>query len=171
MDWIFDNFQILVVIGVAVASWLKHRADQKKAEEEERQARKEMADPEEVFGPEEDWPQEPQHFPEPPPLVPSSGPPPLRPSAPPPVRVEMAEVDALLRRQQEMQERLKQIRDAKATTTGDAAATRARVAAAAKHPQVSAPGKAGLHESLRDKRQTRRAMVLREILGPPVGLR
>jgi hypothetical protein len=156
MKWILEHFQIVVVIALAVASWLKHRADLRKSEQAESQPPGEMADGEEVFGPEDEWriPQEQ-----------------TLPPAPPPLRVDMSEIDALLKRQQDMQERLRQIKQTKATTTGGASATRTRVAASQSHAKPLVPGKAGLRASLRDPKQTRRAIVLREILGPPPGLR
>ena len=58
-----------------------------------------------------------------------------------------------------------------ATTSGNAAETRARIAAAGKKSSPLAVGTTSLRSSLRDPKQTRRAIVLREILGPPVGLR
>ena len=68
MDWIFDNFQILLIVGLAFASWLKSRQEAKQAEREAREAG-EMPSEEEVFGPEEWWPTESA---QPPPLpVPS----------------------------------------------------------------------------------------------------
>ncbi len=37
MDWIIDHFQVVVVIALVFASWLKHRIDAKAAEREENQ--------------------------------------------------------------------------------------------------------------------------------------
>ena len=42
MGWLFENFQILIVIGIAFAAWLKNRGEAKEEEESERQAREEM---------------------------------------------------------------------------------------------------------------------------------
>lgn len=168
MDWILEHFQIFIVIGLALASWLKHRADAKAAEAEERRAREEMADEEEVFGPDEEWriPQE-QALPQ--------VPPPLVRAVPPPLTMAGQEAEreaaAALKHQTDLQERLRQIRETKATTTGGASATRARVAATQSHAKPILPGKASLRDGLRDPKQTRRAIVLREILGPPPGLR
>ena len=97
MDWIFDNFQILALVGLALASWLKTRADAKAAEREEQEARRELENPEEFFGPDEEWVR-PRHEPAP------SVPPPLVRAVPPPVPV--FETEAELKRQMEMQERL-----------------------------------------------------------------
>jgi hypothetical protein len=163
MDWLFDHFQFVIIIGLAFASWLKSRADAKRAEREEREARDEMAGDDDDYEPEEEW--------QLPPAMPS-GPPPLTPKAtPPPLYVDTSEAHAILKRQQEIQDRLQAIRNTKATTTGNAAETRARIAAEGKPKGPAILGNTSLRSSLRDPKQTRRAIVLREILGPPVGLR
>lgn len=155
MDWLFDHFQFVLIIGFALASWLKSRADAKKAAEEvESQPRDEMAGGDGETEPEEYWQL-----------------PPAMPSAPPPLYVDTTEEEAILKRQQEIQDRLKAIKETKATTTGNAAETRARIAAAGKAPASVTLRKSSPHSSLRDPSQTRRAIVLREILGPPPGLR
>lgn len=167
MDWIFDHFQILALIGLALASWLKHRMDQKRAAQEEGRPPAEMTDDEDVFGPGEGWP--PPLPQVPPPLV-RQVPPPLareHPSQP----LETRPHAAILQQQLEIQERLRQIRETKVTTTGGAAATRTRVSAAQSHAKAAQPVKAGVRGMLRSRREIRRAVVLREILGPPVGLR
>ena len=158
MDWIFDNFQILALVGLALASWLKSRADAKAAEREEEEARRELENPEEYFGPDEAWTR-----PSPPPA-----PPPLVRAVPPPVPV--FETEAELKRQMEMQERLRQIRETKAVTSGGAAETRARTKDA-KVTKAASAVPAGLRGALRNHGQVRRAIVMREILGPPLGLR
>ena len=38
MDWIFDHFQIVLIIALAFASWLKSRHEAKQAEREAREA-------------------------------------------------------------------------------------------------------------------------------------
>lgn len=172
MDWIFDHLRFVIIAGFVIASLVKRFSDAKNAEAEERRAREEMAGDDSPFGQAEVW-QQPQAPPAP------SVPPPLtrkvtippRKSDPPPLREDFSEIDAVLKRQLEMQERLQQIKQTKATTTGDAAATRARVSAVGKPAMPFMPGKTSLRESLRDAKQTRRAIVLREILGPPVGMR
>jgi hypothetical protein len=162
MDWIFDNFQILALVGIALATWLKKRADDKAAEREEQEARRELEEPQEVFGPDEAWGspyQEP---------APSSLPPPLVRVAPPPMPA--FETEAELKRQMEMQERLRQLRETKAVTSGGAAVTRERTKDA-KHPKISSAVPVSLRGALRNHSQVRRAIVMREILGPPLGLR
>lgn len=158
MDWIFDNFQILAIVGLALASWLKKRADDKAAEREEQESRRELEEPEETFGPDEAWG---APYQEPAPPVP----PPLVRVAPPPV--PLVETHGELKRQLEMQERLRQLRETKAITSGGAAVTRAR----SKDAKPAAAAPVGLRGALRNHEQVRRAIVMREILGPPLGLR
>lgn len=158
MNWIFDNFQIVVLVLLGVGSLVKTVLESKAKAARERE---ETYNPEEVFAPDEDY-GEPQRQ--------------ARPSVPPPLRqagydVEVAsETAKALKHQQDLAERLRQIRDTKATTTGGAAATRARVANKGMvKSAVQAP--AAIRARLRDPLEVRRAFVMREILDPPVGLR
>lgn len=165
MDWIFDNFQIVILVVLALASWFKTRMDAKTAEREEREAREEMGEGE-VFGPPEDWEQD--DTPAPPSLPP---PPTLQTARPALAAAEAArEAEMVLKRQSEMQERLRQIRESKAVTTGGAAAARSR--AAAKNTPRQADSKTPSYKSLvSNRRSLRNAIVTREILGKPLGLR
>jgi hypothetical protein len=167
MDWIFDNFQIVVLIGIAFASWLKHRFDTKMAEREAQETNQD-----EDFEPADGWePQQYQPQPSvPPPLVRQATPPPLIREAPAQHSREY-EADLILKRQNDMQERIRQIKESKANTTGGAAATRARVAASQSKVQPIQAEKTGLRRTIRNPREIRKAVVMREILGPPVGLR
>ncbi len=167
MDWIFDNFQIVALVALAMASWFKSRMDAKAAEREEQRAREEMAERGEVeesdFGPGEPW-QEVLTRPEP------AQPPPLFRVSPPPVPVAVFDTDAELKRQMELQERLRQARESKAVTTGGAAATR-KLTASKQTGYAAAGVRNGLREIVRKRGEIRRAVVLREILGPPLALR
>ena len=165
MDWIFDNFQILAIVGLALASWLKSRADAKAAEREEREARRELEEPEDVFGPEQEW-REPQQWtppPVPPPLV-------VTPRTPPPIPAAALEAEAELKRQMQLQERLRELRETKAVTTGGAASTRTRTATQQTGYHAAAVP-VGLRNVLHKRSEIRRAVILREVLGPPLGLR
>ncbi|MGA0853549.1 MAG: hypothetical protein ACO3RK_01900 [Luteolibacter sp.] len=154
MDWIFDNFQILLIVGLAFASWLKSRQEAKQAEREAREAG-EMPSEEEVFGPEEWWPTE------------SAQPPPLPTyTYTPPPAFEEANALRELERQSALREQLRQIRESKAITTGNAAATRERNSGKGK-AVVTAP----LRKTLRNRSELRKAVITREVLGTPVGLR
>jgi hypothetical protein len=176
MNWIFDHFEIVALIVLAMASWVKRRMDMKRAEQEQGQAKQDMSDDEDVFGPATGWPQAVPSLP--PPLVRQSPPPLVRQS--PSLPVELYDNAAILKQQQDIQERLRRIKEAKAapaggtakaTTSGGAAATRTRVSAAQSHAKAVTPAKASLRASLRQGQEIRRAIVMREILGPPVGLR
>lgn len=164
MSWLLDHSEIVFFVVLAFASWLKHRADAKNVEAEERRAREEMSESEDIFGPDQEWrvPQEPPHSPASPPL--------FRQAPPPTSQFNVSEVDAQLKRQQDLQDRLRKIRETKATTTGGASATRVRVAAAQTHAKPLAIGEASLKSTLKDPKQTRRAIILREILDSPLGL-
>ncbi len=163
MDWLLEHINFVIIIALALASWLKSRADARKATEEERQAHEEMTGGDDGYEPEENW--------QLPPAIPSAPPPLMRETTPPPLYVDTSEADAILKRQQEIRERLQAIKDTKATTSGNATETRARIAAAGKPAALPVLGQSSLRSSLRNPKQTRRAIVLREILGTPVGLR
>ncbi len=165
MTWLLDHIQIVAIVVLAFGSWLKHRTDAKKAETEERRAHEEMSESKDIFGPDKGW-----QLPQEQPLAPV--PPPLFHQAPPPLsQFDTLEAEAQLRRQQDIQDRLRKIKETKATTTGGASATRVRVAASQTHAKPLTLGEASLKSSLKDPKQTRRAIILREILGSPVGLR
>jgi len=68
------------------------------------------------------------------------------------------------------QTRLPVVHDTKVATTGDAATTRARIAAQKQKNPLS-QGPVTLRQRLRDRGEVRRAIIMREILDPPVGLR
>lgn len=170
MDWILDHFQFVALIAVVIGSLAKRFLEAKASE---RQAGDETPDDGDIFGPGEDW-EPPQANPQPsvpPPIVRQSAPPAMRQATPPPLRVEESEASAALKRQQDMQDRLRQIKETKATITGGAAATSARVSAAQSRAKPCQPAKAGLRGVLRNRKEIRRAIVMREILGPPLGLR
>ena len=172
MKWLFEHFQIVVLIGFALASLVKHRKGLAQAAEEERRANDEMAEDAEVLDTDR---QPPPALP--PPVARQLPPPVVRKTTQPLARIGQAApvisaADArILKQQEELMARLQQIRDAKATTTGGAAATRNRVSAAQRHPKAAPAAKSGLRSSLHNRHDIRRAIVLREVLGPPVGLR
>ncbi len=161
MQWIFDHFQIVVIIAVIVGSLAKQFLEAKAAE---RRAREEQ-DEGDIFDPGEDWePQYPQPAPSvPPPLVRTVPPPLARSASPAPLA---SETEALLKRQQDMQDRLKQIKEAKGYTQAPKLSS-----PTAKRAKPAGTTSSTLVGALRDRNQVRRAFVMREILGPPVGLR
>ncbi|HEX7261777.1 MAG TPA: hypothetical protein VF258_08180 [Luteolibacter sp.] len=164
MDWIFDHFQIVVLILLAIGSAVKSLLGKNAKEFEE------PYEPGEVSAPDQSYRKSsPQALP--------TGPPPLaRASIPPSTQqagydAEVAnETAKALKHQQDLAARLRQIRETKATTSGGASATRARVAAKGKtKPFAQSP--LSLRNRLRDPAEVRRAIVMREILDSPVGLR
>jgi len=165
MDWLYENFQIIALVLIGFAGWIKSRMESKNGEQEPPE---ESYDEGEVFIPEEEWQQVPSDPSVPPPLVWTQPPPILTAAA----DFEAArEADAALKHQQDLAERLRQIRENKATTTGGAAATRARLAAEKAPPKAVAAVSMGLRSRLHDKGELRRAFVLKEILAPPLSQR
>lgn len=156
MDWIFDHFQIVLIVALAFASWIKSRQEAKQAEREAREPR-ELPDMQDVFEPKETW----QPLPNQPPPIPTYSTQSELPSQEPVPNRE-------LERQNALREQLRQIREAKAVTTGNAAATRERTNAKGKAPAVVA---ASLRGMLRNRSELRKAVITREVLGTPVGLR
>jgi hypothetical protein len=156
MNWIFDHLQIVVLILLGFGSVIKKLLESQAKAARERDV---IETPEDVFAPDEEYgmPQWQEIQSEPPPL--------------PGAAAEFAnEAAKVLKHQQDLAARLRQIRETKATTTVGAAATRARVAAkGAAKPTLAVP--ASLRARLRDPVEVRRAFVMREILDPPVGLR
>lgn len=168
MNWIFDNFQIVALVIFAFASWFKHHLDAKAEEKARKESQREQAETgeEDLL---EDW--EPEFEAPPQPAIPV---PPLPP--PPPlvrqIQARKEESDSVLRRQLELQERLRILKETKATTSGGAAATRLRVAASKSGTQApELVARNDLRQSLRSRKDLRRGIIIREILGPPLALR
>ncbi len=179
MDWIFDHIQFVVIAGIAMAGWLKTRMD---ARQERKDAESEEWLPADPYEPPAEAP---QPF-VPPPLprqeIPRSFVPPqeIRRAVPPPLARGMEDMSAALLRQQEIAERLRLVKESRGGTHGGMTGThggssgthggmgmgRRRIAAV---PVV--PGPATLRSRLRDPAEFRAAIVLKEILSTPVGLR
>ncbi len=155
MKWIFEHFQIVILIGAGLASWLKRRQDVAPIAAPKRHARQPIPDDAAVSERAATRP-----------IVRVSVPPVPR-SAP----LISASDASLVRQQSEIEDRLRQIRDPKATTTGGATATRARLSAARHHSPPAPAVKRGVRSALQSRKDIRRAIALREILGPPLGLR
>jgi hypothetical protein len=167
MDWIFDNIQIFLIAIAVVGSLLKKFFE---AKAEERQAREEVAPPTGQRKP----PAAPSV---PPPLTRSAATPTFSsPSTSPKTReigyeaAVASEAAKALKHQMDLAERLRQIREAKAVTSGGASATRARVAAK-NTPKAVALIPILLRERLRNPAEIRNALIMREILDPPIALR
>jgi hypothetical protein len=166
MKALLEHFQIVLLLGGALFFWMKKRL------EESRQREAFEAWREEASGEAEDVEAlESQGAPW------AMGPPPLPLSLPPPRRefgyeAAAAEEQAkALKHQLDLAAHLRLLLDTKATTTGGAAATRARVAAKGKGATPAAAALPSLRQTLRDPAAVRRAFALREILDPPLSLR
>lgn len=164
MEWIFEHFQIVILIALGVGSVLKSLWEAKARQKQENE---QEYDPGDVFAPDEDYRE---------PTMPSAPPPLTRQVVPPPLResgydqaVAIETVKAL-KHQRELAESMRQIRENKATTTGGASATRARVSAKGT-AKASAQVLISIRSRMRDPGEVRRAVVMREILDPPVRLR
>jgi len=198
MDWVFDNIQIVIALAAALAYWLTNMKAAKEARQAEAEAeaeaeaagRTEMD--EDVFGPDFDFGQPQDELPRrmesrPPPLVERA------PARPPQMPAIAQAAEAELTRQRAMMERLQQFKDNREVMAGamPAKARTARLARTAKSARTariartvrtvgsnaaavaaaSAKGPLGLHGSLRNRTELRKAIVLHEILGPPKALR
>jgi len=185
MDWLFDHPQILFLVVFALGSMLKTYWEAKKKQQEEQGSEWEPREPVPL---DEDDSYRKRIPGAPPPLPPQQqAPPPLANAEPSTGRARIParrpdnavaaaallasqqEAAALLKHQQELAARLLQIRETKATTTGGAAATRARVAGKGKSKLSFAPQ--GLRTSMKSRSELRRAIIMREILDRPVSLR
>ncbi len=161
MNWIFDHFQIVVLVLLGIGSLVKSMFDAKSKQAAEREA---DYDPTPEVPLDDDTSYRKNSPTLPPPLT------------PPPIRLVGYDAEAaneaakVLKHQRDLAERMRQIRETKATTTGGASATRARIAGKGiAKPLIPAP--LTLRRRLQDPAEVRRAFVMREILDPPLGLR
>jgi hypothetical protein len=197
MDWIFDNLQLIIVIGGAVAYWLNQRKREKEGQEadydgdgvpeargpvapnadalEEAERTRRIQEeirrkilerrggtppPVAVPAPAAEYREEPEWLEEGPRPRPA-------PVAPPPLE------DAVLARQRALQEQLQALEErraaARAKSTGFPPAPSAN--RPARLPGMPSTDLPELVASLRNPAAVRRAILLREVLGPPVSLR
>ncbi|MBW7895286.1 MAG: hypothetical protein H3C27_09255 [Opitutaceae bacterium] len=194
MDWIFDNLQIVLAVAAAFAYWLTQRKQAEQEENEERgpeteqfptRVDGELADEERARRIREEirrkiaeraggMPLPPPAVPEPPPLYRREPEPqPVRPRPQPvPVEPQASAPQAedpwksVWVQQQKLQEQMKALADTR------------RKANEFVSPQAATAPKSvplvrgvSLREELGDRDRLRRAIILREVIGPPVGLR
>lgn len=207
MQWIFDNVQLLVVVGSAIAWWLmqnKQQADEEPPPFEPDGRVDPMGDPEALErtrriqeemrrriaerqrgadGAPSTQTQAPAR-PVPPPVLPpiirqALGIPEEQAAPPPPLPTatfDRSASDRQDRMHQQMRELEVTRREAEAKAEAIAVRTRQRFGERKARPasltsEASSLASQDLLASLRDPRNARRAIVLREVLGPPVGLR
>lgn len=196
MSWILDHLQILIAVGAALAYWLNQRKEAQTGDDASGDSRGDFApstpaDPDEAARTrriQEEIRRKiaeragggpiavPPSAPEPPPIFqrdtmaprPVASPLPMREvrrePEPEPSAVEAA---AMLERQKEMEAQLRVLAEARREAqrkTAAAAAFRA-------NETGTTPVRGDLLTDLRGARNLRRAIVLREVLGPPVALR
>ncbi len=183
MDWIFDHPQIILLIILGVGSMLKSAVEaraEKAAERDFTEERENRVPIDQDTSYRKVMPSVPppiQRADRPPPLPAGRTPSPkkrrkVKPASTAPPSFSAAEEAAgILKHQRDLAERLRQIRETKATTTGGAAATRARVAAKDTKQPTQSLGPISLRKRLTNPAEVRRAFVMREILDRPVGLR
>ncbi|RYD38111.1 MAG: hypothetical protein EOP87_02210 [Verrucomicrobiaceae bacterium] len=156
-EFITNNIKILIFVGAAVL-WVIGKISEARKNKEAQHEQQETWSPEDDDGYDhEEQRQEPV-------------PPPYRPLVPPPLPRAMAQPDRPsedreLARQRAMQERLSAL---KKERTAVSKAARKSAKAMPQQPLVSP---SSLKARLRDRRELRRAIVMREILDPPVSLR
>lgn len=176
MDWIFDHSTLVFFVIVSVASLIKSVIESRKKSAQPGPAEQEMSE-EEWFGPSAPWQ----------PVVPppSSLPPEPSAKAPPPLpgasqwseststppklfnlKLDLSEAQSEWTPQAGEAERLRQLREKRAVTTGGAAATQKRVVGTAAAPSL--PAQLPLRQSLRRCGELRRAFVTSEVLGAPL---
>ena len=195
MRWIFDNPQLLLLIAGAVAYWLTQRRQQKElkreAEEElgreptndemaertrriQEEIRRKIAErmgqaPPPALSREEEWEPETDSDPVPPPL-------PRREevSRPTPMVAEAgtgaADLEVVMEQQRRYAEQLQQLESLSRTAPSAKNMAAASAFAASGSAQVSARPGLDLVTTLHDRDALRRAILLREILGPSKGL-
>lgn len=149
MDFIFDNIQVFIGIIVAIF-WIIGKIGENKK----------PADEEQPWAPEDDDYQPDEYEPAEPPPIPMT-----RQAPPPPLPRFIPAPDDELQRQRAMQERLRNLRKEKAAAPAVAAKARAKARSA------STLSPTGIKARLQDRKELRRAFVMREILDPPVSLR
>ncbi len=157
MDWIFEHIQVAVILLIVVVTLVRKVFDTIVSNKPAAGANPGNPPPPHAVPNEVDptqWPEPPP----PPPKIPT--PPPLRKISPPEDGGSLA---TELERQRAMQERLRKIRESKSSIQPVAAT-----------PVLTPPPTrpvGSLPSSLRGGKQLRRAIVIKEIIGPPLGLR
>lgn len=173
MDWIFDHLQVLIAAAAAVAYWLNQRRQEQADSEQEPETRFERDEPgsadeaerarrirEEIRRKiaERAGGGQVQTAPAPPPLY-------RRETAAPATTPTQSAADvAMLEHQRRLQEQLQALKPAQSSSVLPLTKPRRTIV------QPMAGGLSLKHE-LRSQARLRRAIVLREVLGPPVGLR
>lgn len=178
MRWILDNLQVVIAVAAALAYWLNQRK-QAAAEEEQPGAgqaddpfREQAADPVEAERTRRIQDEIRRKIAEraggAPVNLPPVMPPPLFQPEPPPARTAALAAasaqEAALQRQRDLDEQLRAVQASRR-------ATQRREVIAQASSRAPSAARTALLGDLKGADNLRRAMVLREVLGPPVGLR
>ncbi len=201
MDFILDNLYLLIFAAAGIAQWVNSQREAKKAEMEAHRRREqpeELEEEEDVFGPDFDFGETQENHEReverrapapatPPPLpstttVTSSGPlsgperspvPSLRRNPAP--QIELTAVPSRfeeeLARQAEMLEQVRVFKQAKSAKSLEEAAALKTSSAYALAASGRGTGETGLRARLRNTRELKQALVMKEVLDKPVGLR
>lgn len=175
MDWILDHLKFVVIAAVIIGSIVKSVLESKSQgpdglpertddDTSDRSYRK-MPPRMPSVPPPVQWTETPSSTYNPPPPLPTTA-----YTIPGAYEFAQEESAKMLKHQQDLAEHLRQIRENKATTTGGAAETRARIAASKGTSKRSATTQVPIRARLRDRAEIRRAFIMREILDKPVGL-
>ena len=191
MDWVFDHFQLIVAVGAAVAYWLTQR---RKAKEDQEAAR--TVAPSQRNAPVNDEAERIRRIQEEirrkilervdGVTTPVPTPPPLKAAPQAPVRREQIKIEAytesqaeaervvvadqaMLERQQQLAAKLRELKEQRREhdRPSEVFAEKTALAMAASGTAV----RGSLLADLREPTSVRRAILLREVLGTPVGLR
>lgn len=169
MDWLLEHFQFVAIALLIAGSMIRKFLEAKAEEQEARRRMEQPGPPEEAFEPFE--PAEPWEAYEPfeptPPPIPQ---PPAR-STPPPVPAFESQQAAILQRQTEIEEQLRRIREGRSAKQARQAKPARIAKPAATTAAPTTTGATSIRSTLRNRGSARRAIVLREVLGQPVGLR
>ncbi|MFI5335323.1 MAG: hypothetical protein ACHQ5A_00960 [Opitutales bacterium] len=192
MKWVLEHLQVVIVIAASVAYWLNHRKhagldageaddeagtahrpapqndvqDQERARRIREEIRRKIA---ERSGSAPVRRTEPAM--EPPPVTwnePAAPRRDWRTEAEEKIRREEEQTAAVLARQNELREQIESLERANPEEPAQVPVSVRPVAGA---PQAASKLPGGVRQDLRDRAAIRRAIVLREVLGPPVGLR
>jgi len=168
MDWLLEHFQFVAIALLIAGSMIRKFLEAKAEEQEARRRMEQPGPPEEAFEPFEPggpWESFEPFEPAPPPI-----PQPPAQSPPPPVTAFESQQAAILQRQAEIEEKMRRIREGRTAKQ----ARQAKPARTAKPAATALPTKTSstsIRSTLRNRGSARRAIVLREVLGQPVGLR
>jgi hypothetical protein len=201
MNWVFEHFQLVILVGGAIAYWLNQRRKAKEEAEAMRELEAQQAQSPRTQVPVNDEAERVRRIqeeirrkileraggalpkPQPPPMVARRTqetvvpkPAPVQAPAKPDAYTQASSADqtvsldqAILERQQQLSAQLRELDEKRRHVVGKAEAFAEKTAAVMAASGTAVRG--SLLADLRNPISVRRAIVLREVLGTPVGLR